>query len=57
MVWGVYHRPVRVIGGVCLDPRMTGMIPQLIPTHFANLSTDVSVVFLLAIGKMIADNW
>jgi hypothetical protein len=36
---------------------MTGMIPQLIPTHFANLSTVVSVVFLLAIGKMIADNW
>lgn len=33
------------------------MIPQLIPTHFANLSTVVSVVFLLAIGKMIADNW
>jgi hypothetical protein len=34
-----------------------GVISQLVPPQFAKLSTVASVVFLLAIGKMIADKW
>jgi hypothetical protein len=54
--WNVRYTVGFVMLGMLLTG-VPGIIPQLVPPQFAKLSTVASVVFLLAIGTMIADKW